>query len=173
MTNTAAAVPEQPSNLPPTIPQGPSDRLIDVRELGRIIGIGITSIYGLVKTGDLPAPVKIGAASRWALSDAHNFLQARLATRSIPSQCAAPPPADGARIHNIVQDVLSHTRGQPNARTVVERVLADPRVATLSADQVRGIAVQAAVDAELAERTKARVTPQRRARRRSRAGRNS
>lgn len=40
-------------------------RLIRLPELTQHLGIGKTKLYAMIKTGEFPAPVKIGKVSAW------------------------------------------------------------------------------------------------------------
>jgi predicted DNA-binding transcriptional regulator AlpA len=44
-------------------------RLIRDTETATILGCSRATVWALVKTGKIPAPVKIGSMSRWRLSD--------------------------------------------------------------------------------------------------------
>ena len=44
-------------------------QLLRLREVRVMIGMSSASIYRGVSSGSFPAPVKVGAASRWRLSD--------------------------------------------------------------------------------------------------------
>lgn len=46
-----------------------TERLLRRREVEALTGLKTTALYGLMKTGDLPRPVRIGSrAVRWRLS---------------------------------------------------------------------------------------------------------
>ncbi len=52
-------------------------RLLDVREVAQILGIAVRTVWRLSATGELPAPVRIGARIvRWRLSDIEQYLEA-------------------------------------------------------------------------------------------------
>ncbi len=44
----------------------PADRLIDLKEVVRILGLKKTKIYQMVKDGQLEPPRKFGVSSRWS-----------------------------------------------------------------------------------------------------------
>ncbi len=57
--------------------QKPIDPLIDVNEVGQIIGMSISSVRRLTKLGKLPQPVRIGLNSvRWKQSEILAFVDA-------------------------------------------------------------------------------------------------
>ena len=54
------------------------DRFIRMREVEHLIGLKDSRIYQLVKEGAFPAPLKLGAASRWSLIAVRKWMAARL-----------------------------------------------------------------------------------------------
>lgn len=44
----------------------PKDRLIDLKEVTRILGVSKTTVYQLIKDKKFKAPRKIGSSSRWS-----------------------------------------------------------------------------------------------------------
>lgn len=44
--------------------QGPP-LLIDVREVARLLGISVRSVWRMTSRGDLPPPVRLGRSVRW------------------------------------------------------------------------------------------------------------
>lgn len=42
------------------------DRLIDLEEVMRQVGMKKSKLYAEIKAGRFPAPVKLGASSRWS-----------------------------------------------------------------------------------------------------------
>lgn len=55
--------------------QYPQDRLIRIEEVQELLGIGRTSIYDLVKSKKLDAPLKIGRSSLWSLNAVNTFIE--------------------------------------------------------------------------------------------------
>jgi prophage regulatory protein len=47
-------------------PQPPRDRGITLKDVMAMSGVSKTKVYAMVKTGELPAPRKLGRASRWS-----------------------------------------------------------------------------------------------------------
>lgn len=64
---------------------------IEARE--RLGGISDDKLYGLIRDGDLPPPIKLGTSSRWLESDLEGFIARLAEARKAPS-----PPA-GIRRH--------------------------------------------------------------------------
>lgn len=53
----------------------PLDRLINIKEVQRLIGMGPSSIYNWIREGKLPAPVKLSQrCTRWKLSSIQQFI---------------------------------------------------------------------------------------------------
>lgn len=50
-------------------------RLIRLPELTSHLGIGKTKLYAMIKTGDFPAPVKIGKVSAWRADRVDKWLE--------------------------------------------------------------------------------------------------
>jgi prophage regulatory protein len=50
-------------------------RLIRIKEVMHIVGLGRTKIYALIKTGDFPAPRHIGKASLWVDSEVQEWVR--------------------------------------------------------------------------------------------------
>ena len=42
--------------------------LVDVREVARLLGCSVRTVYSLRQRGALPAPIKLGALTRWSAS---------------------------------------------------------------------------------------------------------
>ena len=55
--------------------QQPQDRLIRIEEVQRILGVGRTSVYDLIRAGKLDAPFKIGRSSLWSLNATNLFIE--------------------------------------------------------------------------------------------------
>jgi len=47
----------------------PRDRLLPLPAVQQIIGFKTSTIYKKVANGELPAPIKIGGASRWSQNE--------------------------------------------------------------------------------------------------------
>lgn len=54
------------------------EKLISVRAVCEQLAISRPTLYKLVNRGELPKPVKIGAASRWPQSQITNFITDRM-----------------------------------------------------------------------------------------------
>jgi excisionase family DNA binding protein len=52
-------------------------RLLSVREVSKLLGLGERTIYRLSDTGELPPPIRISRLVRWRLSDLETFVQQR------------------------------------------------------------------------------------------------
>ena len=52
----------------------PNEALVEIETVCRLVGMRRTWIYDGIKAGRFPAPVKIGAASRWRLGDVRRWL---------------------------------------------------------------------------------------------------
>lgn len=50
-------------------------RLIRIKEVLHIAGLGRTKVYALIKTGDFPAPRHIGKASLWVDSEVQEWIK--------------------------------------------------------------------------------------------------
>lgn len=48
--------------------------LVTVREAAQLLSIGESTLWRDSKIGKLPAPVKIGGATRWRVADLHTFV---------------------------------------------------------------------------------------------------
>lgn len=49
--------------------------LIKANEAAAMLAIGKSTLWSKVKAGVLPAPIKIGGATRWRVSDLQRFLE--------------------------------------------------------------------------------------------------
>jgi prophage regulatory protein len=64
-----------------------SIRYIRLPEVKERTGLGKTTLYGMVKDGEFPAPVKLaGRAVGWVESEVDQWAAARLADRITPEQ---------------------------------------------------------------------------------------
>lgn len=59
-------------------PSAPENRLIRMPEVEHLVGLRRSAIYTLVNRGEFPAPLKIGAASRWSLRAVSAWMDARV-----------------------------------------------------------------------------------------------
>jgi len=50
------------------------DRLLNMKEVIKIVGIKKSTLYNLIKKDKFPKPIKIGNLSRWRLSDIQNWI---------------------------------------------------------------------------------------------------
>lgn len=54
------------------------ERLLSLEQVSERVGMKRTSIYKLVKSGEMPCPVKVGPkASRWLESEVEDFINSR------------------------------------------------------------------------------------------------
>ena len=58
-----------------------NDRLIPVRDVSAIIGVGRSSIYKLIARGRFPKPIKIGKSARFSERECHEWVATRVAER--------------------------------------------------------------------------------------------
>ena len=58
------------------------DRLIPIREAGKIVGLSKSTIYERLQAGEFPKPVKQGRLSRWSLLEVEAYVAALLAGRA-------------------------------------------------------------------------------------------
>lgn len=54
------------------------EKLLNLREVLQIMGIGKTKLYEEVHRGIFPAPVKLGICSRWVASEVEAVVKARI-----------------------------------------------------------------------------------------------
>lgn len=52
-----------------TSPPDVADRFIPLPDVMDRVGLKKTKIYGLIRVGEFPAPIKQGSASRWSESE--------------------------------------------------------------------------------------------------------
>lgn len=62
------------SSLPPLPAADELDRLITVQELAATLGLDKSSVYRLMNSGEIPAPVRVGHSVRFKLSEVRKFL---------------------------------------------------------------------------------------------------
>ena len=65
-------------------------RLLAKPEVLNRLSVSNDTLYGLIRAGHLPKPVKIGVASRWPEHEIEAFIAGRLAERE--ATASAPPP---------------------------------------------------------------------------------
>jgi prophage regulatory protein len=56
-------------------------RLIDIREVSRLTGLGRTAIYERMSDNRFPQSVKLGTASRWLLAEVEQWIDEQIAIR--------------------------------------------------------------------------------------------
>ncbi|MDR0549705.1 MAG: AlpA family phage regulatory protein [Deltaproteobacteria bacterium] len=54
-----------------------TDSFIGIKEVKKIVHLGTTSIYGLIKKGEFPRRLKFGAKSLWSLQNLIEWLKER------------------------------------------------------------------------------------------------
>lgn len=54
---------------------GGKQRLIRIKEVLHAIGLGRTTLYALVKTGEFPAPRRVGKLSLWVDSEVQAWIR--------------------------------------------------------------------------------------------------
>jgi excisionase family DNA binding protein len=52
-------------------------RLLSVREVAELLGLGQRTVYRLADAGELPSPIRISRLVRWRLSDIETYVQRR------------------------------------------------------------------------------------------------
>lgn len=58
--------------------------IIKIDQVMQMLGVKKTAIYRMVSDGTLPAPIKVGGASRWILSEVENSIDAMIQRRNNP-----------------------------------------------------------------------------------------
>lgn len=66
---------------PAPSPVDDRERLLTMADAARVLGISTRGLYRLVASGELPAPLKIGRASRMALTEIHAYIERLRARR--------------------------------------------------------------------------------------------
>ena len=56
-------------------------KFLRIPEVCARLGVKRSTVYGLLASGDFPAPAKIGSASVWAEAEIETYMAARLAAR--------------------------------------------------------------------------------------------
>lgn len=51
-----------------------AERLVTIGEAAHTLGLSVRAVYRLVAAGELPAPLKIGRASRMAITEIHAYI---------------------------------------------------------------------------------------------------
>ena len=49
--------------------------LVNVRDVGRMLGISGRTVWKLLKNGQFPEPVRIGRSTRWRVSDVEEHIR--------------------------------------------------------------------------------------------------
>ena len=44
-------------------------QLLTVKEVSALVGLGVSTVWGQVRKGNFPAPIKIGGSTRWRRAD--------------------------------------------------------------------------------------------------------
>ncbi|MCW9044564.1 MAG: helix-turn-helix domain-containing protein [Pseudopelagicola sp.] len=50
-------------------------QMLNVEEVATLLGLGVSTVWAHAKAGKLPAPIKIGRASRWRKADIEGIYQ--------------------------------------------------------------------------------------------------
>lgn len=53
----------------------PTDRLLRARDVAAILAVSVRGVWRLTSEGVIPAPIKLGGATRWRESDLYRFLR--------------------------------------------------------------------------------------------------
>lgn len=51
------------------------ERLVTIRETAQTLGISVRALYRLIASGALPAPLKLGRASRMSMTEIHAYIE--------------------------------------------------------------------------------------------------
>ena len=54
-----------------------SPELINAREVASILGIGVSTLWRNVRADKIPAPIKVGGATRWRVSEIVAWIEAQ------------------------------------------------------------------------------------------------
>lgn len=57
------------------------DRLLNIREVAALLGIGVRTARRMTRSGLIPAPVRLGRLCRWRYSELTDWLRALPSTR--------------------------------------------------------------------------------------------
>ena len=68
-----------------------AERLLKFAEVSQRVGLGRSAIYSRIAKGHFPAPIKVGAASRWPLSEIEAWLALAVETRVVRYRPYRPP----------------------------------------------------------------------------------
>lgn len=66
-----------------------TNRLLRIDEVCELLSFSRSSIYNMINDGKLIAPIKIGRASRWRLSDVDAFIDGQMASNAFSGFVAA------------------------------------------------------------------------------------
>ena len=61
---------------------GKSVCLIDLRTVEKIVGCGKTKLYQFIRSGNFPAPCRVGKSSRWPVHEVEEFVSRCIAERN-------------------------------------------------------------------------------------------
>ncbi len=67
------------------------ERLVAIKEAAQTLGISIRAFYRLIASGELPAPLKIGRASRMSMAEIHAYIERLKAERDTVSRRSWAP----------------------------------------------------------------------------------
>ena len=68
-----------------------SEKIIRLPQVKEMAGLGTTAIYGKIKKGEFPRPIKIGRVSGWVESEVQAWISQQIQA-SRPGQAANPEP---------------------------------------------------------------------------------
>ena len=66
-----------------------NERIIRLPQVRELVGLGRTAIYGKIKAGDFPKPVKLGRVSGWVESEVQAWINSQImASRAVENGTA-------------------------------------------------------------------------------------
>ena len=72
----------------------PEKLLLSYHDLTIRLNLSRTALWGLVRRGEFPAPIKIGRSVRFRESDVTEWIAAQAPVSETAAQTASQPPAD-------------------------------------------------------------------------------
>jgi excisionase family DNA binding protein len=73
---TGTPTPSTSTRVPATVrTNGKSDRLLTVGDVAERLGLSTRTIWALRAAGTIPAPIKIGANTRWRRSEIETYIR--------------------------------------------------------------------------------------------------
>lgn len=63
---------QQPQRI---LAPAPTERLIRLDEVQRLVGLGKTKIYEMIAAGRFPVPYKVSSAARWSQHEVLNWIE--------------------------------------------------------------------------------------------------